>query len=40
MVKVKEAVDKLYEDGRTTILGEDELVAIIDNYMKEKEMGK
>ncbi|MBR7117395.1 MAG: 2-isopropylmalate synthase [Clostridia bacterium] len=36
VVKVKEAVDRLYEDGRTTILGEDELVAIIDNYMKEK----
>ena len=31
VIRVKERVDKLYEDGRTTLLGNDELVSIIDS---------
>ncbi len=32
VVRVKEEIDKLYEDGRTTLVSEDELVAIIERY--------
>ena len=31
VVKVKEHIDRLYEDGRTTLLGDDELTAIIES---------
>jgi isopropylmalate/homocitrate/citramalate synthase len=31
VVKVKEHIDKLYEDGRTTLLGDDEMIAIIES---------
>ena len=36
VIKTKEAVDKLYEDGRTTIISDEELTAIIDNYTESK----
>ncbi len=32
VVRVKEAIDKLYEDGRTTLVSEEELTAIIDSF--------
>ena len=32
VVKVKEEIDKLYADGRTTLMGDDELTAIIELY--------
>jgi isopropylmalate/homocitrate/citramalate synthase len=31
VIKVKEHVDSLYEDGRTTLLGDDELITIIES---------
>ena len=31
VVKVKEKIDALYEDGRTTLLGDEELIAIIES---------
>ena len=31
VVKVKEHIDKLYEDGRTTLLGDEEMMSIIDS---------
>ncbi len=31
VIKVKEAIDKLYADGRTTLMGDDELFEIIDS---------
>jgi isopropylmalate/homocitrate/citramalate synthase len=31
VVRTKIAVDKLYEDGRTTLLGDDEMIAIIES---------
>ena len=31
VVKVKEHIDRLYEDGRTTLLGDDELISIIES---------
>ena len=31
VVKVKEQIDRLYEDGRTTLLGDDELISIIES---------
>ena len=31
VIKVKEHVDRLYDDGRTTLLGEEEMIAIIDS---------
>jgi isopropylmalate/homocitrate/citramalate synthase len=36
VIKTKEAVDKLYEDGRTTIISDEELTAIIDNFTESK----
>ena len=35
VVKVKEEVDKLYEDGRTTLMGNEELMGIIDRCSAE-----
>ena len=32
VVKVKEEIDRLYEDGRTTLMGNEELMEIIDRY--------
>ncbi len=32
VVKVKEEIDRLYEDGRTTLMGNDELMEIINKY--------
>ncbi len=32
VIKVKQEIDKLYEDGRTTLMGNDELMEIIDRY--------
>ena len=32
VVKVKEEIDRLYDDGRTTVMGNDELMQIIDFY--------
>jgi isopropylmalate/homocitrate/citramalate synthase len=32
VVKVKEEIDKLYADGRTTLMGDDELIQIINFY--------
>ena len=31
VIKVKEHIDNLYEDGRTTLLGDDELISIIES---------
>jgi isopropylmalate/homocitrate/citramalate synthase len=31
VIKAKEYIDKLYEDGRTTLLGDEELTSIIDS---------
>ena len=31
VIKVKEHIDSLYEDGRTTLLGDDELITIIES---------
>ncbi len=35
VIKVKEEIDRLYEDGRTTLMGNDELMQIIQSFMKE-----
>ena len=35
VVKVKEEIDKLYEDGRTTLMGNEELMGIIDRCSAE-----
>ena len=32
VIKVKEEIDRLYDDGRTTVMGNDELMQIIDFY--------
>ena len=32
VVKVKEEIDRLYEDGRTTLMGNEELMEIIDKF--------
>ena len=32
VVKIKEEIDRLYDDGRTTVMGNDELMQIIDFY--------
>ena len=32
VVKVKEEIDRLYADGRTTVMGDDELMQIINFY--------
>jgi isopropylmalate/homocitrate/citramalate synthase len=32
VVKIKEEIDRLYDDGRTTLMGNDELMQIIDFY--------
>ena len=31
--KIKDEIDKLYADGRTTLMGDDELMQIIDFYL-------
>ena len=31
VIKVKEHIDSLYEDGRTTLLGDEELISIIES---------
>jgi hypothetical protein len=31
VIKVKERIDALYSDGRTTLIGDDELTAIIES---------
>ena len=33
VIKVKEKVDNLYEDGRTTLMGNDELMQIIESHL-------
>ena len=33
VVKVKEEIDRLYADGRTTLMGDDELIQIINFYL-------
>jgi isopropylmalate/homocitrate/citramalate synthase len=33
VVKIKEEIDKLYADGRTTLMGDDELIQIINFYL-------
>ena len=38
VIKVKEAIDKLYADGRTTLMGDDELFEIIES-LREGEIG-
>ena len=35
VIKVKEEIDKLYEDGRTTLMGNEELMEIIDRFYPE-----
>ena len=35
VVKVKEEVDRLYADGRTTLMGDEELIAIIEKVKEE-----
>ncbi len=35
VVKMKEAVDGLYADGRTTVMGEEEMEALFHNYCKD-----
>ena len=35
VVKMKEAIDQLYADGRTTVMGEDELEGLFRNYCKD-----
>ena len=32
VIKIKEEIDRLYDDGRTTLMGNDELMQIIDFY--------
>ena len=32
VIKIKEEIDRLYDDGRTTVMGNDELMQIIDFY--------
>ena len=39
VVKIKEAVDKLYADGRTTLMGDDELEQIINFYFPRLKSG-
>ena len=34
VVRAKEAVDRMYVDGRTTLLGDDEMQQIIDEIVK------
>ena len=35
VTKIKEEIDNLYEDGRTTLMGNDELMEIIGKYYPE-----
>ena len=35
---VKEEIDQLYEDGRTTLMGNDELYEIINKHLKKENM--
>ncbi len=39
VIKAKEAVDRLYDDGRTTMISDEELVAIIDKIVAESPSG-
>ena len=32
VIKIKEAIDKEYADGRTTLMGDMELEAIVDSF--------
>ena len=40
VIKVKEAIDKEYEDGRTTLMGDDELEAIINSFTSDFKRGE
>ena len=35
VIQVKDEIDRLYEDGRTTLMGNDELMQIVKSFMKE-----
>ena len=32
VIKIKAAIDKEYEDGRTTVMGDEEIEAIVDSF--------
>ena len=36
VIKVKEEIDRLYEDGRTTLMGNDELMQIVNSFLKQE----
>ena len=40
VIKVKEAIDGLYADGRTTLMGDDELIAIIKEISESESVNK
>lgn len=39
VIKIKEAIDKEYEDGRTTLMGDTELEAIVNSFTSDFEKG-
>ena len=38
VIKVKEYIDRLYEDGRTTLLGDEEMISIIESVSPSMKM--
>ena len=40
VIKTKEAIDKLYEDGRTTLMGDEELFSIIESVAPMANLGE